>query len=148
MQCELLIDYRSMRYVSLLLMVVGLSAATPEDEIKMADQAWAKAVKTRDVATLEKMYTNDLVYGHSTGNVDSKQKYLDRLKTGKQRYDTMTFESTKVLLYGDSAITHSFVRFTGVNDAGPFNDHLMLMHYWVKQNGAWRIAAHQTAKIK
>ena len=139
-----------MRHLSILFLTVALSAATQEEEIKSADQAWAKAVKTRDVATLEKMYTNDLVYGHSTGNVDTKQSYLDRLKTGKQRYDTMTFESTKVLLYGDSAMTHSFVRFTGVNDSGPFDDHLMLMHYWVKQkhNGTWRLAAHQTAKIK
>ena len=137
-----------MRYLSILLLTLRLSAASHEAEIKSADQAWATAVKNRDVATLEKMYTNDLIYGHSTGNVDTKQNYLDRLKTGKQRYDSMTFESTKVLLHGDSAITHSFVRFTGVNDSGPFDDHLMLMHYWVKQKGMWRLAAHQTAKIK
>ena len=137
-----------MRCLPILFLTLALSAATPEEDIKAADQAWAKAVKSRDVAALEKLYTNDLVYGHSTGNVDSKPKYLDRLKTGKQRYETMTFESTKVLLYGDSAMTHSFVRFTGVNDAGPFDDHLMLMHYWVKKDGMWRLAGHQTAKIK
>jgi hypothetical protein len=36
---------------------------------------------------------------------------------------------------------------TGTNDAGPFNDHVMMMHIWVKQGAAWRLAAHQTTKI-
>ena len=137
-----------MRYLPVLLFVLTLTAATPEEEIKIADQAWAKAVKARNGEALDKIYTSDLIYGHSTGNVDTKQKYLDRLKTGKQRYDSMTFESTKILSFGDSAMSHSFVRFTGVNDSGPFDDHLMMVHYWVKQSGAWRLAGHQTAKIK
>jgi hypothetical protein len=29
----------------------------------------------------------------------------------------------------------------------PFNDHLKMLHVWVKQGRAWRLAAHQTTKL-
>ena len=36
---------------------------------------------------------------------------------------------------------------TGVNDKGPFDDHVMMTRLWVQQGGAWRLAAHQTTKV-
>lgn len=130
-----------------LALAAALLAATPEDQIKAADQQWAQAVKTRDLAALDKIFTPGLIYAHATGAVEDKTKYIDRLKAGKQRYDNVNIESTKVVAYGDSAVSHSVVRTIGVNDKGPFNDHVMMMHVWVKQGGAWRLAAHQTTKV-
>ena len=75
----------------------------PEDEIRAAEQSWVTAVKARDTVALEKIFTPELIYGHASGAVETRQKYLDRLKAGKQRYDTMTFESTKIVMYGQSA---------------------------------------------
>ena len=123
-------------------------AATVEDEIKAAEKAWLAAVKGRDIAALDKIFTPELIYGHASGAIETKQKYLDRLKAGKQRYDSMEVESMKVVVYGNAAVVHCITRFQGVNDAGKFDDHLMLLHSWVKKDGAWRLAAHQTAKIQ
>jgi hypothetical protein len=47
----------------------------------------------------------------------------------------------------EAAGAFHIVRMTGKNDSGPFNDHLMMIHFWVKQGGAWKLAAHQTTKI-
>ncbi len=143
------IDLDTMRsFIIFAFLSVSLFAATPEAEISAADQAWATAVKSRNIHSLEKIFTTELIYGHASGAIETKQKYLDRLKTGKQRYDSLTIESTKIVVYGTSAMSHSITRATGVNDSGPFNDHLMMMHFWVKQEGAWRLAGHQTAKIQ
>ena len=129
-------------------MALNLCAATAEDEIRNAEKSWISAVKSRDIAALDKLFTPELIYGHASGAIETKQKYLDRLKSGKQRYDTMEIESVKIVMYGNSAVAHSIARFTGVNDSGKFDDHLMLLHTWVKQKGAWQLAAHQTAKIQ
>ncbi len=122
-------------------------AASAEDEIRKAEKAWAEAVVKKDVAALEKIYTPALIYAHSTGNIDDVTRYVTRLKEGKQRYDNVIHESTKVVVYGNAAVAHSIARTIGQNDAGPFNDHLMMMHLWVKQGKTWRLAAHQTTKI-
>ena len=121
--------------------------APAEDEIRAAEKAWAAAVKGRDYAALEKIFTPGLIYAHSGGAIEDKQTYIGRLRSGAQRYDSLTHESTKVALYGDSAVAHSMVRVTGSNNSGPFNDHVMMLHLWVKQGGSWRLAAHQTTKV-
>jgi ketosteroid isomerase-like protein len=126
---------------------VSSLAAAAEDEIRAAEKAWAKAVTSNDLAALDKIYTPGLIYAHSTGSIESKEKYIGRLRSGAQRYNSLTHEDMRVVLYGDSAVAHSMVRVTGVNDKGPFNDHVMTMHLWVKQGGAWRLAAHQTTKV-
>ena len=123
------------------------AAAGADDEIRAADTQWAAAVKAADTAALGKIFTTGLIYAHASGAVEDKQTYINRLKSGKQKYSAVTIESTKVAPYGDAAVSHSLVRTIGVNDKGPFNDHVMMMHLWVKQGGAWRLAAHQTTKI-
>jgi len=134
------------RFLAVLCLAAAFGASA-EDEIRSADKAWAAAVKGRDLAALDKIFTPGLVYAHATGAIEDKQKYMDRLKTGAQKYDQITQEKTQVIVYGDSAVSHSIMRMTGVNQAGPFNDHVMMMHLWVKQGGSWRLAAHQTTKL-
>jgi ketosteroid isomerase-like protein len=123
-----------------------LHASTDEDAVRDAERRWAAAVLARDLPALDKIFADNIIYAHATGNVETKQHYIDRLKTGKQRYDTIQHESTKVVMYGDAAVAHSIGRMTG-NTGQPFNDHLMIMHCCVTQNGAWRLAAHQTSKL-
>jgi len=127
--------------------LLGAAFAATDDEIRAAEKAWGAAVVQRDIASLDRLFTADLIYAHSTGKVETKAEYLDRLRSGKQRYDGLTHESLRVVSYGDSAVAHAIVRMTGTNDNGPFNDHLMMIHLWVKQAGHWRLAAHQTTKI-
>ena len=127
--------------------LIVLTASAADDDLRAAEKSWGAALVARDGAALERIYTPELIYAHSTGKVENKAQYLERLKGGKQRYDTVTHESIQIARYGDAAVTHSIARMTGRNDSGPFDDHLMVIHMWVKQGGAWRLAAHQTTKI-
>jgi hypothetical protein len=36
----------------------------------------------------------------------------------------------------------------GTNQNGPFDDQLLMIHVWVKVNGSWQLAAHQTTKLQ
>ena len=140
-------DRKMIRYLALLFTMAAVALCAPEDEIRAADQLWAAAVKSGNTAALERIYTGGLIYAHASGKVENKSQYIDRLKSGKQKYNDVVIESAKVVVYGDSAISLSVVRMRGTNDDGPFNDHVMMMHVWVKQRGGWHLAAHQTTKI-
>jgi ketosteroid isomerase-like protein len=124
------------------------SAASDEQQIRDAEKAWASAVVAKDFAALDRMLTPDLIYAHSTGVVDDKAKYLEKMRAGKQVYAGIEHKSTTVRLHGNAAVAHSQIRMHGTNADGPFDDRLMAMHVWVKSNGKWLLAAHQTTKLK
>ena len=134
-----------------LILVAGAflaNAASDEQQIKDAEKAWAAAVVAKDFAALDRMLTPDLIYAHSTGVIDDKTKYLAKMRAGKQVYAGIEHKSTTVRMHGDSAVAHSQIRMHGTNADGPFDDHVMAMHLWVKSNGKWLLAAHQTTKLK
>jgi len=128
-------------------LAVVLHAADAAAEIRDAEQSWANAVLHRDYAALNRIFSDRLIYAHSTGAIQNKQEYLDRLRSGAQRYDSIVHESTRVVPYGDAAVSHSILRMTGVSNGKPFNDHVMALHLWVRQDGRWVLAAHQTTKL-
>lgn len=137
----------SMKIISLVLLAaLALPAAGVDSEFRDRDKAWASAVVKHDYAALDKVFSDDLIYAHSTGIVESKAQYLAKLKTGTQRYDAITLDRVRVVAHGDTVITHSFARMTGATAGKPFDNKVMLIHVWVKENGTWRLVAHQTAK--
>lgn len=134
-------------FAAILAGVLSLPAADITTAIEERERAWATAVAGGDVVTLEKLFTDKLIYAHSTGTVEDKKQYLERLKTGAQRYEHVEHEKITVAPYGDCAVSHSYVRMNGTSNGKPFNDHVMMMHLWVKQGATWRIAAHQTTRL-
>jgi ketosteroid isomerase-like protein len=131
----------------LLVSAVASFAQTAPTVIEALDRAWIKAVVGRDIAALDKMLAPDLIYGHASGVVDTKQSYLDKLKSGRQVYRSLEQRKVSVRIHGDAAITHSWTHVTGVNPAGPFDDKIMMIHVWVKKGGNWQLAGHQTTRV-
>ena len=57
-----------------------------------------------DYAVLEKLIADNAVYSHSTGTVQSKQQFVDSLKSGKMRYRKITPQVPLIRFYGNIAI--------------------------------------------
>lgn len=133
----------------LLVLLLSAVACLAQDKaaILALDKQWSDAIQKSDTATLEKLLADDLVYAHATGIVDTKKSYIAKIKEKRQVYKSFEQRNPTVNIYTNSAVTFSHVRVTGTNAAGPFDDKIMLIHFWVKQNNAWRLAAHQTTKI-
>jgi len=147
-------DRKAMRVACLILLLLyavacGLaSAADPEQEVREAEKVWASAVMRADAAALEQILDDQLIYAHSTGVIESKAEYLGRLRRGAQKYDLIEHRRLTVKLHGAAAVAHSEVRMTGQSNQQPFDDRLMMLHLWVQRDGRWRLAAHQTTRLK
>jgi ketosteroid isomerase-like protein len=132
----------------LLVLCAAICAAQEtKASILALDKQWSDAIVKGDTATLEKLLADDLVYAHATGIVDTKKSYIAKIKERRQVYKSFEQHNPQVNIYKDSAVTFSHVRVTGTNQAGAFDDKIMLIHFWVKQNNTWRLAGHQTTKI-
>ncbi len=136
-------------WTALALLGAGSALGAIEDEVKDADVQWAAAAKTADAAKLERLLSNDLIYTHATGIIDDKATYIEKLKSKKQKYDGIVHSNVRVKVFGgDTAILTARMRMHGTNQAGAFDDQLLLIHVWVKSNGAWQLVAHQTTKLQ
>lgn len=122
---------------------VSLLAAAPEEAVKQAERDWAKAIVAKDYATLEKVLADDLIYTHSNGNEDSKKSYIDKLKSGAQKYTKAEHAGDiRVKLYGNTAVVVSQLK-----TATDTEFTLSLLHVYVKHGNRWQMVAHQSARL-
>ncbi len=129
------------------LSLTAQDAAATGKAIEKLDAAWAQAILAKDVAQLDKLLAADLIYGHASGVLDTKKDYLEKIRSGRQHYQTVERKKVSVRVLGDSAVTHCWMHVTGINPAGKFDDKVMLLHVWSKRGGSWQLVAHQTAKV-
>ncbi len=136
-----------LRTLSLLTISACLALAADNSVVERAERDFGKALAGGDVARLDKLISNDLLYTHSGGNTDTKISYLDGLKSGNLRYALFEYQNLEVKPYGDTALVFGVVHVKSVTKGTPSESHLRIIHVWVKQGGAWKLVAHQSTKL-
>jgi ketosteroid isomerase-like protein len=121
-------------------------AETPE-QIQALDREWAQACVQADVGKLDQMLNDDLTYTHSSGQKQTKAEFVATVREGKTRYRSIEFQQSSARIYGNAAVTNNDVRVNLTVDGRDVSVHARFLHVWVKQNGHWRLAAHQGTKI-
>ena len=64
--------------------------------VLIAEEQRRQAMLSGDIATLEALLSEGLVYVHSTGGRDTKTSYLDKMASGSLKYLTLSFEDLQV----------------------------------------------------
>ena len=105
----------------------------------------AQVSKNYDV--LDKVLGNDLVYTHSNGNVDSKQSYIQSIRDGKSKYDSIDMEEQKVRVYGNTAIINGVCLIKATNNGETINTHLRYTDVYVRNGSQWQMVAWQSFKL-
>ncbi|MFN0086181.1 MAG: nuclear transport factor 2 family protein [Blastocatellia bacterium] len=117
-----------------------------EQAVLKLEQQWVDALVKADAGALESLYHEELVYTHSSGSVDTKASYIESIRSGKSKYESIERDDIRVRLYGDTAIVtcHSVIK---VNKN---TINARYIHVYVKQKGpkgGWRMVAHQTTRL-
>ncbi len=123
-------------------------SVSAEEKVRLAEKDWADAVSRNDFDRLGKILAADLMYTHSTGLVETREQFAEALKSGRQKYDSITYEDLVVHVYGKTAFAAARVRMTGNSKGQPFDNVLRFLHVWVKNKGGWQLAAHQSARVQ
>jgi ketosteroid isomerase-like protein len=118
-----------------------------ESAILKLEQQWEDALVASDTAALEKLYDDTLVYTHSNGKVDTKSSYINAIKSGATKYESMKRDDIKVTVYGTAAVVtcHWDVH---VASRGNKNDlNARYLHVYVQQPAGWKLVAHESTKL-
>jgi uncharacterized protein (TIGR02246 family) len=127
----------------MLMLSLSASAQEPAEQVLKLEDQWTEALIKADTAALDQLYTDDIVYTHTNGTVNTKAQFLDSLKAGKAKYFAVERSDVKVQAYGDTAI----VTFRAVIKVNAVTLPSRIMHVFVRQNGQWRMAAYQSTRL-
>jgi len=139
-------------YSMFLLMILAIPAVSaPTDSTREAilrlEQAWQDALISSDVAALDKLYAETMIYTHSNGSVDDKKSYIESIRSGAAKYQSMTRDEIKVQVFGDSAIVTCHWQVSSVSGTKVNNTNARYLHFYTRQGGKWRMVAHQATRI-
>ena len=132
--------------VLLALAGAGLRAQpTSEQAVRLVEDRRIKAMIDDDFATLEAVLADDLTYTHSSGVVDTKASYIETLRSGKTKYQTIERLPSVVRIYGDTAIITGTATVGLRGQAAPFTLRYTLAY--VMRDGQWRMVAWQSTRL-
>jgi ketosteroid isomerase-like protein len=107
-----------------------------------------RAMLDHDIAALDALSSDDVVYVHSTGLAETKQQFLDGVRDGLYEYERVVPETQRIVVNGDMAMVYAVLDFVG----GPRGVHhaptrLVTTLVWTKQAGRWRMILRQATRI-
>jgi len=136
-----------LRTFTLVIFSAALALAAGPDPIQNVEREFGKALAANDVAALDKLISPDMIYTHSGSNTDTKATYMEALTSGKQKYTMFDYDKLESKMYGNTGLIFGVVHVKSITKGTPGESHLRIMHVWVKQQGAWRLVAHQSTKM-
>lgn len=117
-------------------------------EVLQIEKARVDALVHNDFPALEKIFAADLTYVHSTGVLESRTEFLDKLRSGERKYESMQADDgVAVRSYGGTAIVTGATKVTVIIGGKTQNIHLRFTETWLKRNNQWQLAAWQATKL-
>lgn len=106
-----------------------------------------RALVSADVAALDRIVGDDIIYTSPTGNVQTKAQIVSDLKSGALKVSTADPDDVKVCVYGDAAVV-TYRSATSFSDHGQqITGGLRCTSVYVKRGVGWQLVAAQLTRI-
>jgi hypothetical protein len=117
-------------------------------DILAIEEERCRAERAGDMATLERVLDDSLVYIHTNGLIDSKKSLI--ASRDKMKFQKMDRRDLKVQVSGDLAVITGGlsveVRVTGVADL--ITSDMLVAQTLVRRGGQWRFVHQQCTAVK
>lgn len=100
-----------------------------------------------DKNQLEKLVAENLSYGHSSGAVDDKTTFVDKLVSGQSDFVNIDILEQSITITGKTAIVRHILQATTNDNGKPGEVKLRVLLVWLQQGGKWKLLARQAVKM-
>jgi ketosteroid isomerase-like protein len=117
-------------------------------KVQAADDERVAAMIAGDHARMSAVFSDDLHYAHSTGAVDAKAKYIEKVSSGYSKYNTWKYEERKFTFPAPGiALMSGRAHLNSTGPKGTAEMTLSFLAVWRLEKGQWRFLAWQSCKI-
>jgi ketosteroid isomerase-like protein len=134
--------------ISILLLTIASANAQGKDEKAVGDavEKLRKAMVDANKADLESLVFDKLSYGHSSGHIDDKTEFVEKIVSGKSDFVSIDLTEQTISISDNIAVVRHKLD-AKTNDGGkPGEVHLLVLLIWQKQKGSWKLLARQAVK--
>jgi len=137
--------------VVLFVLVAFVAGAQSKDEKELVARTYLLShtvFGTKDSVTLEDLFAKQLTYGHSHGNLQTREEAIKGITKNKSNYTDTSVTILKVIVENNTAIVRHLFKGNEHKADGtvtPLNFTMMLV--WVKEKGKWRLMGRQAVSI-
>lgn len=136
--------------IALLFSVYSLLHAQSKQETAVANavEQLRKAMIDADSVMLDKLTSPQLSYGHSSGHIDDKAVFVQKIVSGKSDFVTMEFPGQSISISKKTAIVRHKLNAVTNDNGKPGEVHLAVLLVWQKLHGQWKLLARQAVKVQ
>jgi ketosteroid isomerase-like protein len=111
------------------------------DPIREAELLLRDAMIRSDVAALDALLADDLIFTDQAGRRLSKSDDLAVHQSGDLKLTHLEFEDTEIRHYGTSAVVSVQVILSGSYLGEPFKGKYRYTRVWIQRGGKWQVGA-------
>ncbi len=134
-------------FLCLLFLHTITMAQSDEKELTALVETMRKAMMEADKAVLEKIASNDLSYGHSSGLIEDKATFVNSIVSGKFSFVKIDFPDVTVKIVGNTGVVRHKIVGDTKNDGKPATVNIGVMLIFQKEQGQWKLIARQAYKL-
>jgi ketosteroid isomerase-like protein len=119
-----------------------------KQQVEALEEQWRKAQLGGDVATMDKLLSDDYIGISMTGQVNTKTQQLDRMRMHKVALTRLDLGERQVKLVGSIAIVTSRAEVEGTNDGAPVKGTFRYTRVYQRlPSGEWRITSFEATRV-
>jgi ketosteroid isomerase-like protein len=104
------------------------------------------AMAAKDIATLEEVLADDLIYTHSSARLDTKRSLIDNMKSGATVYSSVVPSDVKAQDLGDTVVLTGLARIKVSSGGKPMDFGVRFTDVYAKRGGRWQMVAWQSTR--
>jgi hypothetical protein len=111
------------------------------------DRKRMQAMSEKDIATLEALLADDLIYTHSSARLDTKQSLIANMKSGTTVYSSIEPSDVKAQDLGDAVVLTGVAWIKVVSSGRQLDFGVRFTDAYAKRNGRWQMVAWQSTRL-
>jgi len=117
--------------------------------VEALEEQWRKAQLAGDIATMDRMLSEDFIGISMTGQVNTKAQQLDRMRTRKLVITKVQLSDMKVKLLGSVAIVTSRAEVEGTNEGVSMKGMYRYTRVYQRlPSGEWKITSFEATRMQ
>jgi ketosteroid isomerase-like protein len=105
------------------------------------------AMGQKDVAALNELLSDDLVYTHSSARQDTKQSLIAAMESGKTVYTSVVPSEVKAQDCGDAVVLTGVARISVLSGGKPNAFGVRFTDVYANKGGRWQMVTWQSTRL-